>query len=307
MAIDKNEALRLLNIDNKSKEFYELIKLANNYARKMYNNKGFVFGQVGLNAEPCSIDCKFCAFGKSHYSVGITYRKNKEEIASGIKDFLAKGCNDIFLMTTADYPIDQFIEYGEFARKIVPDNIRLVANIGDFNLTIAKKLKDVGFTGCYHICRLNEGLDTKAKVETRKKTLDAIRDAGLELYYCVEPIGPEHAYEQMVEEMFRAKDYSVNVMAAMRRVPVLGTPLYEKGTISSLELAKIVAVALLVVKPTRAMGVHEPNQLCLLAGANQIYAEVGANPRDIEGDTEKNRGFDTNCAWEMLTDAEWVK
>ena len=29
-------------------------------------------------------------------------------------------------------------------------------------------------------------------MQTRIDTLDAIKKAGLELYYCVEPIGPEH-------------------------------------------------------------------------------------------------------------------
>jgi len=39
-----------------------------------------------------------------------------------------------------------------------------------------------------------------------------------------------------------------------------------------------------------AMGVHEAYIPCLLAGANQIYAETGPNPRDKEIDTTKGRG-----------------
>ena len=43
----------------------------------------------------------------------------------------------------------------------------MVANIGDFGLDTALKLKEVGFTGVYHINRLREGEDTMAKTEDR--------------------------------------------------------------------------------------------------------------------------------------------
>lgn len=38
-----------------------------------------------------------------------------------------------------------------------------MANIGDFGLDTALKLKEVGFTGVYHINRLREGEDTMAE------------------------------------------------------------------------------------------------------------------------------------------------
>lgn len=67
---------------------------------------------------------------------------------------------------------------------------------------------------------MREGIDTTIKPETRINTLNAVRDAGLELYYCVEPIGPEHSYDELATEMLRARDYGVQVMAVMRRTPV---------------------------------------------------------------------------------------
>jgi biotin synthase len=33
------------------------------------------------------------------------------------------------------------------------------------------------------------------------------------------------------------------------------------------------------------MNVHEPIQVALLAGMNQLYAEVGANPKDTDSQT----------------------
>ena len=71
---------------------------------------------------------------------------------------------------------------------------------------MAVQLKEAGFDGAYHIVRLREGTDTQIPREKRIATLDAITKAGLDLYYCVEPIGPEHTYEELVDEMLRARN-----------------------------------------------------------------------------------------------------
>jgi hypothetical protein len=71
-------------------------------------------------------------------------------------------------------------------------------------------------------------------------------------------------------------------MAVMRRTSIPGTPLAHHGAISTPELGKIAAVSLLVVRPTRAMNVHEVTEMSLLAGINQLYAGAGANPRDTD-------------------------
>lgn len=301
--LNKDEAIKLLNIDYRSEDFYELISTANYISRTKFNNKGLVFAQIGINAEPCSVNCKFCSMGRDHYSLPVTWRKNAAEILSELELFIANGINDLFLMTTADYPVNSFLETSQVIRKHLPDHIRFVANIGDFNFEAARKLKEAGFTGAYHINRLREGIDTTIKPETRINTLNAIRDAGLDLYYCVEPIGPEHTYDELVTEMLRARYYNAQVMAVMRRIPVKGTPLYDKGQIPAIELTKIAAVAGIVTLPPRAMNAHEVTPMTLLAGVNQLYAEYGANPRDTESETEKNRGFSVEQAWHMLWEA----
>ncbi|MDR3540937.1 MAG: radical SAM protein [Desulfosporosinus sp.] len=301
--LDQKDAITLLNVDYDTNDFYRLLSAANYLSRTEYNNKGLVFAQIGINAEPCSINCKFCSMGQNHYSLPVTGRKTIDEIVLELDLLLSSGINDFFLMTTADYPVDDFMNIARVVKKHLPDNIRFVANIGDFDRSTAKELKEIGFTGVYHINRLREGVDTTIKPETRINTLNAISDAGLELYYCVEPIGPEHTYDELAAEMIRARDYRVDVMAVMRRTPVKGTPLFEKGRISAIELTKIAAVARLVTRPRRAMNAHEVTQMTLLAGINQLYAECGANPRDTEAQTEKSRGFSVTQAWNMLWEA----
>lgn len=306
--LTKEDAAALLQIKNGSREFYDLLALANEMTRTEYKNQAYIFSQIGLNAQPCPMNCKFCSMAESNYVMDGTFLKTMEDIEDileTVRQLITAGTHDLFLMTTAHYDFDEFLKIAGEVKKILPDHVRFVANVGDFDEDQAACLKEAGFTGVYHIRRLGEGIDTDILPERRIRTLDVIKNAGLELYYCVEPIGPEHTYEEIADEMLRARDYGVEAMAVMRRTPVPGTPLADKGRISSVELAKIAAVARLVTKPSRSMNAHEVTPLTLSGGVNQLYAEVGANPRDQVQDTAGNRGYGVLAARDLLLDAEY--
>jgi biotin synthase len=92
----------------------------------------------------------------------------------------------------------------------------------------------------------------------------------------------------------------------MRRVFVPGSPLAARGQITEQRLAQVVAVVALATlgcPETRNIAVHEPNLLGLVAGANVVYAESGANPRDTQADTMGNRGLDMAACRKMLYEA----
>lgn len=303
--LSKEEIIELLNIDNLGVEYYALLAVSNALSRRRFKNRGYVFTQIGINAEDCPVNCKFCSMGAAHYSLDDRWRKTEESLRKEVELLQKSYFDDFFLMTTANYPSDLYISMGKAVRSLLRSDQKLVANIGDFDSLTANKLKEAGFTGVYHISRLREGVDTMATPAEREATLRAIKEAGLELYYCIEPIGPEHTYEELTMEIMRARDLKIEAMAAMRRIPVKGTPLFEKGQISDVELTKIVAVSNIVVNPSRSMNVHEPIKLAMLAGVNQLYAEVGANPRDTDSHTEESRGFDVAQAWQLLREFDY--
>lgn len=303
--LNKEELCKLLEIPVGSKEYYQLLAQANGYSRSTFDGKGFIFGQIGLDAQPCPVNCRFCSLAEDVMKPDEIFVRSLEETVAKAKELVEEGAQDIFLMTTAKFCPEKFLEYGKAVHKVLPKEVRLVANVGDFGPEYAKKLKSSGFTGAYHICRLGEGVDTTLAVETRVATMNAVKAAGLELYYCVEPIGPEHTNEQLADEMIRPRDYPVGVMAVMRRTAVPGTAMAERGEISSARLAQICAAAVLAMRPKRAMCVHEPDELCLMAGANQLYAECGTNPRDTLRETSKGRGRSVEDVRAMLKKAEW--
>lgn len=301
-ALSEGEIIELLRINNFGNDFYELLAVSNALSRRKFGSRGYVFTQIGINAEPCPINCKFCSMAADHYSMDAMWKKSANDLKTELSFLQKTYFDDFFMMTTANYPQGQFAAIGKAVRPLLRKNQKMVANIGDFDLHTALQLKEAGFTGAYHINRLGEGTDTMANPTDREASIRAIKEAGLELYYCIEPIGPEHSYEELTVEIIRARDLQIEVMAAMRRTAVVGTPLYERGQISDLELTKIVAVANIVVNPARSMNVHEPIRLAMLAGVNQLYAEVGANPRDTDSRTEQSRGFNPAAAWTLLAE-----
>lgn len=299
------DAVKLLNLPVFSPEYYQILQLANQFARNSFQQKGLIFSQIGLDVAPCPVNCKFCTLAEDRFDKTERKQLELKEILGKVDDLLSAGTNEVFLMTTATYDKDLLLEVATEVRKHLPSTMRMVANTGDFDEEYGIKLRSAGFTGIYHICRLGEGVVTNVSVEQRINTLEAIQKAGLELYYCVEPIGPEHSSEEIAEEVFRALKYNVNVMAVMKRVCFPDSPMTEKGEISSGMLALICAVSVLCVRPQRAMGVHEPDLISLISGANQIYAENGSNPRDLSDKTEYSRGFSVAKAKKLLLDAEW--
>lgn len=293
----------LLSFDEGSYESALIRTTASAIVRSKNDSSAIILGQIGVDISPCPGGCKFCTFGEKHTHFEST-KLSKEELEMKMSDFCKEGdLYALYLMTMHEYDINNYLKIVEHARRIAPKETQIWGNIGDTSYEQLKEIKDAGVSGIYHVCRLREGSDTDLDPKDRIRTMENAKKAGLEIYTCCEPIGPEHTIDELVENIFIGIDMGVYQHAAMRRVAVPGAPLYERGMISELRLAHIVACIALtsVTVPILAyMGVHEPNELGYLSGANIITAEAGANPRDCEKDTSGNRGFDMARCRRML-------
>jgi len=303
---NKEDCIYLLSLPCESLEATIMMAAAGTISRKRFNNHAILLGQIGVDIAPCPGNCKFCAFGEEH----TTFEKSRlsmEEILLRAHAFASQGdLYALFLMTMHEFDLDYFLSVVECVRKEISSRTQIVANVGDFDYNQAQQLRSAGVNGAYHVCRLREGEDTSLNPKEREKTITAIREAGMDFYYCCEPIGPEHTPEELIEQIFLGIRYGCFQHAAMRRVFVPNAPLSAKGQITEHRLAQVVAVialATLACPETRNIAVHEPNLLGLAAGANVVYAETGANPRDTEEDTSKNRGLDVYTCRRMLYEA----
>jgi biotin synthase len=304
----KEECIHLLSLQEDSVEAGILTAAANEISRRRFENCGMLLGQIGIEGASCPGQCKFCAFGEG--DTVPASRLSLEQILERARDFCAgEDLYALFLMTmhNADFP--RLLDIISAVRRALPAETRIVLNTGDLDGAQADELRSAGASGAYHIYRLREGTDTGLHPAQRLRTLERIKAAGLDLYYCCEPVGPEHTDEELVEQMFIGIRFGCFQHGAMRRIPVPGTRLFAQGQITERRLAQVVAVASLATlgcNETRIVIVHEPGLLGLCAGANAIYAETGANPRDTAQETSGHRGLDMGECRKMLSKAGFV-
>lgn len=274
--------------------------------RRRFGNDGLIFGQIGVEIAPCPGACKFCGFAAGHTEFGSSVMSDAD-LLRRVESFTATGELDaLFLMTMHTFDLERLTQLVGIVRERIAPETQLVVNIGDFDAAQADDLKAAGVTGAYHVVRLREGTDTALDPKRREATIGAIKNAGLDFWYCCEPIGPEHSPRELAEQLFLGVRHGCVGHAAMRRVRLASSPLAARGQISELRLAQVtavVALATLACPETRAIGVHEPNLLGLTSGANSLFAEAGANPRDTRGDTSGHRGRDLRDCKTMLHEA----
>ena len=306
IAPTRDECVFLLQFAETSFEAALLRAVADSSTRRRFDNGGIVLGQIGVEIAACPGKCKFCSFGEGHTAFEPSVMSD-EDILRAADSFTASGeLFALFLMTMHTFDFERLIRIVRKARERIPQGTQIVVNIGDFDLAQARELKAAGVNGAYHVCRLREGVDTALDPEQRKATIRFIKEAGLDWYYCCEPIGPEHSPEELADQIFIGLEYGCFQHAAMRRVYVPSAPLAPHGQISELRLAQVTAVvtlATLACPETKSIAVHEPNLLGLTAGANTVYAEAGANPRDLEKNTTGHRGRDISACKTMLYEA----
>jgi biotin synthase len=304
----KQECCQLLSYPEQSLEAGVLIAVADHISRRRFANHAMLLGQIGIEIAPCPGRCKFCAFSADNPMPG-NGKLSVEQILERAYAFSEEGdLYALFLMTMHDFDFSHLLSVVAAVRQTIRSQTQIVVNIGDLEGSQGIELRSAGVSGAYHICRLREGTDTDLQPARRMRTIEIIGKAGLDLYYCCEPIGPEHTPEELIDQLFIGIEFGCFQHAAMRRVSVPGTPLFAKGQITERRLAQVTAVAALATlgcKETKSIAVHEPNLLGLCAGANTIYAETGANPRDSASDTQGHRGLDMNDCRKMLHEAGW--
>jgi biotin synthase len=309
MAFTKEELVWMLGCPPDSPETYRIMAEANRISKELTGNKAEIHAQFALNLAPCACNCMFCSFAKANGVFTQETRISVETAIAYARQFEADGANAIYVMTTAQYPFSMFIEISREVRGHLNPATLMIANVGDQSLENARRIKDAGYAGVYHALRLREGKDTGLKPAARIESLRNFQEAGLVVGTCVEPVGPEHSDEELAEMILFTASLNPAYSGAARRISIPGTKMAEKGMISELRMAQIVAVTRLGM-PRTVQGncTHEPCALDGLAGANLFWAEVGANPRDTEAKTEEGRGETVQscntiykeCGWETL-------
>lgn len=266
-----------------------------------------VHAQIGLNISPnCPCQCTFCAFTKHAGVFSEASELPVDEVVRRAQVFEQDGANAIYLMITADYDFAKLIETAQEVKAKISTEMPLIANLGDFGEKKAQRLKDAGFCGIYHALRLREGEDTRIHPEQRLRTIKAAQSVGLKVGTCVEPVGPEHSHEEVLESLMFCRMIEPVFAGAARRINLPNSKLYNNKVLTQARLAHIVAVCRLCNGMHIAGNcTHEPYVSGALAGANLLWAETGSNPRDSEQETDNAHGMTVKQCREVLREAEY--
>ncbi|MBN1478567.1 radical SAM protein [Candidatus Sumerlaeota bacterium] len=305
-SLSRDELIHLLSFPPEAPESLLAMAEANRISKGLTDGRAEVHAQLALNLAPCPCNCAFCAFAQRNGVFTEERRLTAEEAVAYAQQFERDGANAVFVMTTAEYPFDLFLEMSQEIRRGLDPETLLIANVGDQSLANAERIREVGFTGVYHALRLREGVDSGLSPEARKRSLRNFREAGLGVGTCVEPVGPEHTAEELADMILFTASIHPSYSGAARRIPIPGTEIAARGSISELRMAQIVAVTRLGM-PREVIGncTHEPCTLGGLAGANLFWAEVGANPRDTEERTEEGRGESVPSCRALFHECGW--
>ncbi|WP_028322521.1 radical SAM protein [Desulfatiglans anilini] len=302
--ISEEDAGFLLRLDLESREIYAVMETANRLSREQFGKKGENHLHIGVNVAPCPFNCAFCSLTERAGIFKGDVDFAEEAILEWARMGEARSADALNLMTTGTFSFERLLEIGRLLKREV--SVPLVANTRDIHHREGEKLLEAGFVGAYHAVRLGEGVDTPFKREKRIQTIRVLKDVGLLWMNCIEPVGPEHALDEIVDLMFLARTYGAVYSGVMRRINFPGSPMARFGMITEREMARMVAVSRLVMGDVpRAHCTHEPHSASLMAGANLFFPEVGASPRDGTADTGEGRGKSVAVCSEILREMGW--
>jgi biotin synthase len=250
----------------------------------------------------CDADCSFCWYGASHTQVQPS-RLDLDEIVMRCKQFAAGGATGVYLITMHRSPFDWYLNLCAKTRQAIDTDLELFANIGDISLSQCNELRAAGITGAYHSCRLREGVDTRLRPAERRKTMDNLLAAGINLHTLCEPIGPEHTPEELAEQLWLGVELPCALHGVLQRFPVPGSRLFDKGQVSMARLSQILAVIALATigkQETKYLSIMLSSYVGLFSGANVIYAEAGDSDTCCAS-PDTDRGF-TSAMWRQSND-----
>ena len=307
--LSRDEVRTLFEVPERTKEAALIRWAGQELSLKAANGIAEIHGQIGLNATKCPMDCGFCSFAKSADCRTEDFELTREEVMHYAEIHMENKVNLLLLLCTASYRFDKLCEMAQAVREVIPEDMPLLVNCDDLTLERCKQLKSIGVDGAYHAARMGEGRDTRIPVEKRVKTFDHLREAGMSLQTCVEPIGPEHTVDELVEATFRCIEAHPQSGGAARRVGVPGTALYSKGMLTEVRNADFAAIYRLASGLEPRLNCSANTVMTASSGANQMWVELGLNPRALLSRTEKGhqaisialgRKTFAGAGWEIL-------
>ena len=295
--ISFDEALELGALESRD-EIGALVERAWRVRRENFGDSTDMCSLVNAKSGGCAEDCGFCA--QSRYAEADTpmhAMMDAEQILEHAKAAEAAGAHR-FCMVTQGQGLSKrdFARILEGARLVAEHtNLKRCASIGHMSVERARALREAGVQRVHHNVESARSyypeVSTTVRYEGRLRTIDAVREAGLET--CVGGIlNLGESPRQRVEMAFELSEVNPTSVPINLLNPRPGTKFGERPLMDAWEVVKWVAIFRLII-PTalfrlcggRVENLGELQPLAVKAGLNGVMmgnflTTLGAEPEE---------------------------
>lgn len=288
--LTKAEVLTLYAVKPWSLESYYIQWAAQAIVREASHGNAYLFGQIGLDANPCPGNCDYCSFAAQSYPWHDKAELPLEVILEYCRIFSENGVHLISLMVTANYDFEQYAGVVRAVRGHIHPNVTLMCNMGDFGPEEARILKAAGADIVYHAVRIGEGVITGLTPEMRRRTIRSAMDAGMRIASGIDPMYKGSDRGEVAERSLEIASLHPVFTGVCTLIPVEGTKMYGCETLTA-EERRIAGAAchLTMGRGNTAFSGNvrwidagaNPRGTELLAGADRVKREIAAAEREL--------------------------
>src|SRR4051794_5934190 len=280
--ITREEALRLGEIEDHA-EIEALIERAWKARTERFGDATDMCSLVNAKSGGCAEDCGFCAQSRfAEAETPLHAMMEPDQILEHAKAAEAAGAHR-FCMVTQGQGLSKrdFQKILDGARLVAEQtNLKRCASVGHMSVARAKQLKDAGIQRVHHNVETAESyypeVSSTVRYEGRLRTIDAVREAGLET--CVGGIlNLGESREQRVEMAFQLAEIGPTSVPINLLNPRPGTKFGDREYMDPWEAVKWIAIFRLILPDAlmrlcggRVENIGELQQLAVEAGINGV-------------------------------------
>lgn len=300
--ISKEEAIKIMNIDENDEEVLsKLFECSNKIREKYVGDKVDLCTIINAKSGSCSEDCKFCAQSAHYNTNSTTYDlMDYDSILEKALEVEKQGAHRFSLVTSGKGLVtgQEFEKLLSIYKRLKNDTkLNLCASHGIITTDQAKLLKDAGVTMYHHNVETSkeyykEVVSTHS-YDDRITTIINVEEAGLEVC-CGGIFGLGESVEDRVNMAFEIKNLGIKSIPLNVLMPVKGTPLGENEILQPMEILKSMAMFRFVVPDSfiryagGRMALKDKQELGFKAGVNaalvgDFLTTIGSNVEDDKG------------------------
>jgi biotin synthase len=282
--ISREEALRLGEITDRA-EIEALVERAWRVRQDRFGDSTDMCSLVNAKSGGCAEDCGFCSQSRfAEADTPMHAMMDPDQILEHARAAEAAGAHRFCMVTQGQGLSKRDFEKILAGARLVSEhtNLKRCVSIGHMSAARAKALKEAGVQRVHHNVETAESyypeVSSTVRYEGRLRTIDAVRDAGLET--CVGGIlNLGESNEQRVEMAFQLAEVNPTSVPINLLNPRPGTKFGDRALMDPLEAVKWVAIFRLIIPDAlfrlcggrnENLGAGELQQLAVKAGLNGV-------------------------------------